>query len=1794
MAQTNTAIQNLLVIDSQVTDWQSLAAGAGADTVVLILDSGTDGLTQISDYLSNSSIQGLSLLQSIQIISHGSSGTLQLGSSTITKSNLGLYAKQLAKIGSSLTDTGDILLFGCNVAQGDAGLAFIQSISDYTGADVAASTDLTGILGNWNLEAHVGQIETTTPFAGSQIVYNYNLANNAPVLTSSNPILTSITEDDIANTGQTVASFLGASLSDVDANALQGIALYGVTGGYGKWQYSTNSAVSWSDVGVVSSSSALLIRSTDSLRWLPDGTNGTTATLNYYGWDLTFGAVANKVVIATRGGASAFSSTADTATLIVSSINDAPWLNTPIIDQTITEDANLNFTVPSATFVTDVGDFLTYSALLADGHLLPEWLSFNSDTLTFSGTPTNSDVGYYDIKLTVYDTSNLTTSDTFRITVDNVNNAPVLTSTNPILTSITEDDIANPGQAVASFLSTSLSDVDANALQGIALYGVTGEYGKWQYSTSNGVSWSDVGVVSASSALLLRSTDSLRWLPDGSNGTTATLNYYGWDQSSGTAGTTGSVVARGGTTAFSLVADTATLEVASVNDVPLVKMAFGYGKVTTVFGAEDRGYSVTVQSDGKILVAGYTSGVGSYDFALARYNSNGSLDASFDGDGKVTTDFGADETGKSVTVQSDGKILVAGYSYSYIDSNSNLNFALARYNSNGSLDTSFDGDGKVTTDFGALDSVTIVTFQSDGKILVAGHTNLGGSYNFALARYNTDGNLDASFDGDGKVTTDFGADETGKSVTVQSDGKILVAGHTNLGGSYNFALARYNSDGSLDASFDGDGKVTTDFVVSAVGYSVTFQSDGKILVAGYTDLGVSSNFVLARYNTDGSLDASFDGDGKVTTDFGAYDLGHSVTVQSDGKILVAGSSIIYGIKYSSNFALARYNTDGSLDTSFDGDGKVTTNFGGNGDGYSVTLQSDGKILVAGYTSLSGSANFFHFALARYNSDGSLDFYFDENQGSNLSSSITSYIEKGSAVSLSNAVQVNDPELNILNNYSGFSLTLSRQGGASSQDEFSASGVVSSLIEGTSLTVSGIAIGTVTKNSTGQLTLSFNNQATQSLVSTAMQSISYSNSSYAPPASVQIDWIFNDGNTGSQGTGGAQSVTGNTIVNIILVNDAPVLTPINPILTSITEDDITNTGQTVASFLGASLSDVDANALQGIALYGVNGDYGKWQYSTNSAVSWSDVGVVSTSSALLLRNTDSLRWLPDGSNGTTATLNYYGWDQSSGTAGTTGSVVARGGTTAFSLVADTATLGVASVDDAPRIITSISDQNAIEDTAFNFHFSLNIFSEVDVGDTIVGYWVSLANDDTLPNWLSFNPDTLTFSGTPTNSDVGYYDIKLTVYDTSYLTTSDTFRITVDNVNDAPVLTPIITILTGITEDDIANTGQTVASFLSTSLSDVDANALQGIALYGVNGDYGKWQYSTNSAVSWSDVGVVSTSAALLLRSTDSLRWLPDGSNGTTATLNYYGWDQSSGASGTKASLVTRGDTTAFSLVADTAALDVTSIDDVPLIKMSFGYGKVTTDFGADETGQSVTVQSDGKILVAGYTRVVGSYDFALARYNSNGSLDTSFDGDGKVTTDFGGNDNGQSITVQSDGKILVAGYTSTYLNGSYNFALARYNSDGSLDNSFDGDGKVTTDFFGGYDFGQSVTVQSDGRILVAGFTTVGSYGFALVRYNGDGSLDTSFDGDGKVTTDFGGDDYGYSVTVQSDGKILVAGFTYTNFSGITNLTLARYNSNGSLDTSFDGDGKVTTDFGTDDRGQSVTVQSDGKILVTGYT
>jgi uncharacterized delta-60 repeat protein len=374
-------------------------------------------------------------------------------------------------------------------------------------------------------------------------------------------------------------------------------------------------------------------------------------------------------------------------------------------------------------------------------------------------------------------------------------------------------------------------------------------------------------------------------------------------------------------------------------------------------------HTLAIQNDGKIIAGGKTYNGTNYDFALIRLNTNGSLDNTFGMGGYVVTSVqSGNDFIKSIKIQSDGKILVAGTTYygAWIQ-----DFCLVRYNSNGTLDNSFGTNGIVITDVGSVSEfANSLVIQSDGKIVVAGHTTIGTQYDFALVRYNSNGSLDNTFGTSGIVKTDIGtSNDEAYSVALQSDGKILVAGGSYNGSNFDFALVRYNSDGSLDNSFNSSGKYTSNFFgYYDMAYSVLTQTDDKIIISGTAEnIGSNRDFAAIRLNSDGSVDNSFGTNGKVSVNMmTTNDFCYSSALQSDNKILLCGYT-----DYS--LSILRLNSDGSIDYSFDYDGKVLTAVGGSwNESNSIAIQSDGKIVVAGngyYNNMMVST--YDFVITRY-------------------------------------------------------------------------------------------------------------------------------------------------------------------------------------------------------------------------------------------------------------------------------------------------------------------------------------------------------------------------------------------------------------------------------------------------------------------------------------------------------------------------------------------------------------------------------------------------------------------------------------------------------------------------------------------------------------------------------------------------------------------------------------------------------------------------------------------------------------
>ncbi|WP_171036470.1 T9SS type A sorting domain-containing protein [Dyadobacter sediminis] len=413
----------------------------------------------------------------------------------------------------------------------------------------------------------------------------------------------------------------------------------------------------------------------------------------------------------------------------------------------------------------------------------------------------------------------------------------------------------------------------------------------------------------------------------------------------------------------------------------MLDASFGQnGKVVTdVDQTRNIATSVLVQDDGKIIMAGYCTPV-DYNayFTLVRYNSDGSIDNSFGNFGVVKTIVGIDEDiPYSVVIQPDGKIIAAGYSWN----GTNYDFAMVRYNSNGSRDLGFGTGGVVTTDFNNTnEKANKVLLQPDGKIIVGGYSGdlSNTDLDLAMARYNNDGSLDSNFGINGRRISHvgiLGSWQSIRAMELQVNGKIVVAGFTEVYDEINdtfnniFLISRFEVDGQMDYSFGTNGIVKTTLGKWDVAVSLKIQADGKIITTGTTKavkIGGFDDFALVRYNSNGSIDNTFGNNGIVLTTFdNTDDVPASVVLQTDGKILAFGFTARNN-GTTLDFALARYNTDGTLDNSFGANGKVITDFAGNWDfGTSMALQKNGKIVVAGYTK-NGSD--YNFALARYMND----------------------------------------------------------------------------------------------------------------------------------------------------------------------------------------------------------------------------------------------------------------------------------------------------------------------------------------------------------------------------------------------------------------------------------------------------------------------------------------------------------------------------------------------------------------------------------------------------------------------------------------------------------------------------------------------------------------------------------------------------------------------------------------------------------------------------------------------------------
>ncbi|AFZ57397.1 DUF4347 domain-containing protein [Anabaena sp. PCC 7938] len=1170
----------------------------------------------------------------------------------------------------------------------------------------------------------------------------------------------------------------------------------------------------------------------------------------------------------------------------------------------------------------------------------------------------------------------------------------------------------------------------------------------------------------------------------------------------------------------------------------------GDGIVTTDFGGYEQARSVTVQSDGKLLVLAQTSG----GDILIRYNPDGTIDNTFGfGTGKVYTVTGLGNA-VSVKLQPDGKILVLSNNYN----GGNQDMVVTRYNTDGSPNP-FGNFGKVTIDFGGYENAKTLIVQPDGKILVAGDSN----GQVVITRYLSSGVIDTSFGNAGKLNTYFPNGEVTNYIALQADGKIVAVSNSynSSSGNNDIYLTRFNSDGTVDYSFGNYAPVITNLGGYESKVNVAIQADGKIVVAALTDMGGQTQIGVVRYNINGTLDTSFGGgDGIVTTPINSYSYGMnnlSLAVDTSGRIVVATNTYTNS---NDNIVVVRYKPDGTLDTSFDGDGIANNDLNNNSydRATALALQADGNIVVVGSTS---SYNGDNIAVVRYlsgsiNGGGQLDTSFSSD--GIVTTDFGGYEEARSITMQS------DGKLVVLAHISTYGDSLIR---------YNTDGTIdNSFGFGTGRVYTGTGLGnavSVKLQSDGKILVLSNNDngSNYDMVLTRYNA----DGSY-------------DNNFGSYGKASIDFGSYENAKTLIIQSDGKIL---------VAGD--SNSQVIITRYLSSGVIDTTF------------GNFGK----VTSILSNGDV-----TNYIAMQTDGKIVVVSNGYNSYT-----YSYD-----------------------------ISLSRLNADGSLDTNFGNYGKVNTNLGGFHNKANVAVQAD-GKIVVA--------------------TLTDSGGQQQIGVVRYNANGAL-DTTF------------GGGDGIVLTPLNL------NNYYGTSGPNNVSLAFQS----GGKILIGTTAYnGNNTDFALVRYNSDGSLdnSFNSNGIVLSNlgnntyeraTSLLVQADNNIvvAGSTNNNNGTgdhIAIVRYLGAGGSTGGAPGQLDSSFSGDgkvTTDFGFYERAESLAVQSDGKlVVLASTSSGNtlirynldGTVDTSFGGNGSVpyigggfvvSAVTVQSDGKILVLSGNGNGSNQDIRLERYNSNGSIDSSFGNFGKAVFDFGGNEYARNLIVQTDGKILVAGESNgqvlltrylatgvidnTFGGGtgrvftnlpsteisnyialqsdnkilvvsrsySNDIVLKRIKQDGTIDNSFGNFGEVITNL-GGFENPRSVAVQADGKILVAGWTDFSGLQIALVRYNSNGTLDTSFGGGDGIVTTQPNINYAYSNTysslnlaIQSSGKIILAGTVYNIAAANSDLLAIRYNIDGTIDTSFDGDGIVTTNINGNgfDYGKTLALQADGNIVVGGYT
>lgn len=1214
---------------------------------------------------------------------------------------------------------------------------------------------------------------------------------------------------------------------------------------------------------------------------------------------------------------------------------------------------------------------------------------------------------------------------------------------------------------------------------------------------------------------------------------------------------------------------------------------------------------MAVQSDGKILAAGRSDGTDTTAFSVVRYNTDGSLDTTFDSDGKAIVTFGsANDFAFALAVNpADGKITAGGGTQS---GSSGQDFALVRWSATGGLDTSFDSDGKVSTDLSGSgnDSANALVQQGDGKLVAAGKN----SGNFAVARYFADGSLDESFGTAGRARVDFSnrIDEA-YGVAVQADGKVVAAGVSfGVTSRNDLAVARFQADGTVDTAFGSSGKILLDIELrDDRANAVTVDANDKILVVGYTLLNgsspIQSDILLLRYNSDGTPDSSFGTGGMVRTSVGNWDEGNDLVLAPDGKILVAAN-------VDNSTKVLRYLSDGTLDTSF-GSGGVAAGSSRNA-GHGITLLADGRIVAVGGT--------MDVSLARFSANGTPDATF--GIGGIANTSLSGENPRGWDV----AVGADGKLLAVA---FGTDFVLTRHNDDGSLDtSFGSGGVVRTDFQGGMDRSVALLVqpgGGIVVAGTAQI---------------AGRGYDFALARYqtadSPPLAGDLDPSFDvDGKVttklpdfSSTELGQAAAVQADGKVVVVGGSGSDFVVARYHAQGGL-DHSFGVQGKVSTDFAG-DYDDARAVAIQadgkivvaGFVGSGTDQDIGVARYLSDGSL---DMGFGRNGRSTVNTGTSELGFgialQPDGkivvvgrsypgggTSGDFAVVRFNSDGTPDPDFGTDGAVTTDfPGSGSYEDARD-----VAIQADGKIVVVGSTNSGGTTDMAvvrYNPDGSLDVSfgagsSQPREMVTMNGalYFTAYTPTEGIELWKSDGSTGGTTllkdirSGTASSSPTNLTVVGTTLYFRANDGTNGAELWKSDGtVNGTLLVKDISPGASASAPADLVNLGGTLY-FRAT-------DGTSGRELWKTNGTGAGTARVANiraDSASSSPDKLTNVNGTLFFEANEGTNgrelWKTDGTSGGTVLVKDI---NAGGANSSPTGLTVLGSNVYFAATDDTAGEELWKSDGssggTVRVKdiVTAGFALVTLDpggVGASAVAESVAIQPDGKIVVGGWQGGNSSGSFQLARLNPNGTLDSSFGSGGMLSRMVSGTqyNSAYDIALQPDGKIVQVGEAS--FSGDRNFVIWRYNADGSTDEIH----HYWLD--SAQEAANAVAVRDDGTIVVAGFSSIDNISdFAMFVVNSDLSLATGFSRDGLKTTDFhGGFDQARDVLVQPDGKIVVAG-TITDGSGQLRVGVSRYTNRGELDPTFNTNGTTSIYLGTDDLiGEAAALQADGKLLVAG--